>query len=164
MDKKSTKTQSATAKGFLLYKDFQTQIDGLDNEQAGLLFKAIFAYQNDLVFEVKDPVVKFALIYFTSKFEKDKKTDRRGEFHWNWKGGITPKNHAIRQSTEYKDWRKAVYKRDEYECVECGKTGNLEAHHIKPFSKYPDLRMDIDNGITLCPKCHKQIHKQMRLK
>lgn len=79
----------------------------------------------------------------------------------SWKGGITPINHLIRTSREYKLWRTAVFQRDKYTCVWCGiKGGNgetvvLNADHIKPFYLYPELRFAIDNGRTLCIDCHK---------
>jgi hypothetical protein len=82
----------------------------------------------------------------------------------NWKGGITPINHGIRHSREFKLWREAVFKRDNYTCVWCGirngvgvgKTIVLHPDHIKPFALYPELRFAIDNGRTLCVDCHKK--------
>lgn len=74
----------------------------------------------------------------------------------NWKGGISVERAAIWHSQEYKKWRKSVFERDNYTCQECQlKNKALEAHHIKAFAKYPKLRLDIDNGITLCKECHK---------
>lgn len=77
-----------------------------------------------------------------------------GRNHWNWKGGITPKNVGIRNSPEYKLWHKAVLERDRWMCVWCGSKEEIEADHIKPFAMYPELRFAIDNGRTLCRKCH----------
>ncbi len=79
-----------------------------------------------------------------------------GEKHWKWKGGITPLNAQIRNSLEYRIWRRSVFERDNYTCIWCKKRGVvLNADHIKPFAQYPELRFAIDNGRTLCVDCHK---------
>lgn len=75
----------------------------------------------------------------------------------NWQGGKTEKSIIIRHSLEYRLWREAIFKRDNYMCQDCGDDtgGNLQAHHIKPFALYPELRFEISNGVTLCEPCHK---------
>ena len=60
----------------------------------------------------------------------------------------------------YAHWRKSVYKRDSHKCQMpgCSYRGKkLNAHHIKKWAEAAYLRYDLDNGITLCWKCHKQI-------
>ena len=84
----------------------------------------------------------------------------KGEAHFNWKGGKTAERQLDMASREYKAWRKAVFERDNYTCQMCGdnRGGNLRAHHIKPYRDYPELRHDVDNGITYCEKCHIKVH------
>lgn len=91
-------------------------------------------------------------------WNKGKHSDyMKGKNHWNWKGGSTPKNVTIRLSLEYKLWREAVFKRDNYTCQTCGKRGVIiHADHIKPFAYFPELRFEISNGRTLCISCHKK--------
>lgn len=90
--------------------------------------------------------------------KKMSKNAKRGENSHFWKGGITPINTKIRQSFEYKLWREAVFRRDNWQCIWGGKDhGNkLNADHIKPFALFPELRFSIDNGRTLCVECHKK--------
>jgi rubrerythrin len=89
----------------------------------------------------------------------------KGEKNVNWKGGVTPLNEKIRKSPTYKEWRKAVFERDNYTCQMCGKKGGkLHAHHIRLFSEYPELRFEVNNGLTLCKNpCHKTkgLHKKI---
>ena len=84
---------------------------------------------------------------------KDKKGRKGADNHF-WKGGVTPIHARIRNSKEYKLWRKAVHERDGHRCIWCGSKDKIEADHIKPFSQYPELRFAIDNGRTLCKPCH----------
>lgn len=63
----------------------------------------------------------------------------RGKNSPNWKGGKSPLAMCIYNLLEYINWRREVFKRDNYTCQDCGaKSGNgkavyLEAHHIKRF-------------------------------
>lgn len=80
---------------------------------------------------------------------------QRGEKSHRWEGGKTSQALIIRGSYEYKEWRKEVFSRDNYTCQECGQRGGkLNADHIKSFAHFPELRLDVNNGRTLCFECH----------
>lgn len=78
-------------------------------------------------------------------------------------GRVRGGSGAERNMPEYIEWRKAVYERDGFACQECGATGALNAHHIKPWAHYPGLRFALENGITLCPVCHAKKHPHLRM-
>lgn len=85
---------------------------------------------------------------------------QRGEKSKNWKGGASSVNKRLRMSVDFKLWREAVYLRDNWTCQKCLiRGGTLHPHHIKPFASFPDLRFDVSNGLTVCKKCHQEIHK-----
>jgi 5-methylcytosine-specific restriction endonuclease McrA len=91
----------------------------------------------------------------TKETIKKMKKSASGEKHWNWQGGKTSESLRLRSTTEYRSWRKSVFERDNFTCVQCGQRGCfLNADHIKPWAYYPDLRFDVDNGRTLCLTCH----------
>lgn len=85
---------------------------------------------------------------------------KRGELSPTWKGGKT----RLTNTFEYKEWRTSVFERDNYICQICGQWGGtLHAHHIYPFIKFPSLRFESWNGITLCKKCHWWVHSKKNL-
>lgn len=89
---------------------------------------------------------------------------QRGEQSHLWKGGTTRPEMLLRGSMEYGDWRKAVFARDDYTCQLCyERGGKLAAHHIREYAKYPDLRLTLSNGITLCWPCHQSVKGEERL-
>lgn len=78
------------------------------------------------------------------------------------------------QSAYDPKWAEAVKVRDNYKCQLCNNTSLkkhgikkltksknkiLQAHHILYRSKYPELRNNLNNGITLCKWCHEETHK-----
>lgn len=100
-----------------------------------------------------------------------------------WKGGITSVHNKIRHSLEYRLWREAGFKRDNYTCQICGQKGK-ELH----FDHFPisfssilnevinlyglenlyenamsyDKFWDINNSRTLCKNCHKKTDNYLR--
>lgn len=92
----------------------------------------------------------------TEETRKKISETHKGERSHFWQGGKTKESMKIRCSLEYRLWRETVFKRDNFTCIWCGQRGGkLEADHIKPFSLFPELRFAIDNGRTLCRKCHQ---------
>lgn len=99
-------------------------------------------------------------IKLSDKTKQIMSKNRIGILNPNWKGGIDLENKRIKKSLEYTIWRKEVYERDKWTCRLCGYKGNkIVAHHLKLFSKFPELRFAIDNGLTICRSCHAKIHK-----
>jgi 5-methylcytosine-specific restriction endonuclease McrA len=79
----------------------------------------------------------------------------------------TMTKHQIDRSLRYSkasiEWRKSVFERDNHTCQECGKRGGyLEAHHVKPFAFFPELRYELSNGQTMCRPCHNKTKTDYR--
>ena len=82
-----------------------------------------------------------------------------------------PFHKSIRELFKYRQWRSDIFKRDNYICVLCGNKGYVEADHcpvrfIDIIRKYQIETLDdaiackalwdINNGRTLCRKCHQK--------
>lgn len=56
--------------------------------------------------------------------------------------------------------RQLVFERDNWTCQKCDDTKLLHCHHVEGIRHEPLESADIDKCITLCKKCHKQVHKK----
>lgn len=87
---------------------------------------------------------------------KLKGLNETGEKHWNWKGGVTPKDRLERMKFR-RELQKKVFIRDNYTCQNCGAAKDLQVDHIQPWSDFVEERFNINNCRTLCAGCHYQI-------
>ena len=101
-----------------------------------------------------------------------------GEKSHFWKGGITPLSQAVRTCIRYKEWRTAIFQRDNFTCIHCNDStgGNLIAHHLNLFSDIMkehnittleeaiqcEALWSTNNGITLCIECHEREHQRLK--
>jgi predicted restriction endonuclease len=70
------------------------------------------------------------------------------------------------------EWAGKVKARDRYRCQICSckvqKTiaftaARAEADHFYPKSTYPELRHEVDNGVTECLRCHRKAQQDRSL-
>lgn len=79
-----------------------------------------------------------------------------GKNHPAWTGN----NIDRRTSVAYLNWRKTVFTKNNYTCILCEQYGGtLNIHHLDGYNWCIAKRMDINNGITLCKRCHIKFHK-----
>lgn len=123
-----------------------------------------------------------------SQETKDKmsitRTGKTGENATAWKGGKLSLTKRVKGALQRKyKWLHRVMDRDNCMCQTCSATKKLDAHHIEPIANIIKMllinkkflteseKMDwlivqpeivdneLENGITLCRDCHKEIHK-----
>lgn len=60
----------------------------------------------------------------------------------------------------YGNWVKSVKERDNYKCTVCGSNEEIVAHHLNSYDMFEEERTDLENGLTLCSKCHLNFHSE----
>lgn len=90
----------------------------------------------------------------------------------NWKGGATPERQEFYRSAQWKSAVKAVWRRDDACCRNCGlnwrtvdpkSTPTFPIHHIVSFA-VRELRAVVDNLVLLCRPCHLWVHSNANTK
>ena len=85
---------------------------------------------------------------------------RMGSNNCRYNPNITDEEREVgRNYSNYKEWRTKCFERDNYTCQVTGEKGTrLEVHHIYSYDNNKELRLDINNGITISKEIHKQFH------
>lgn len=91
------------------------------------------------------------------KGDKNPSYGKLGENSAKWiKDRTKLKKTDHRANTMNWEWKRKCKERDSYLCRLVNETckDQLEVHHILSYTKYPELRYEINNGITLCHHHH----------
>ncbi len=64
-----------------------------------------------------------------------------------------PRAMGVTRSAKWKTTEK-VHLKLEPMCVVCGTRISIAVHHVRPFHLFPELELDPDNLLTLCPVHH----------
>lgn len=100
----------------------------------------------------------------TSKMHKSpwnkglKGSTPNGANHYRWikDRSLLKVNENKAYDVKYIYWAREVKKRDNRKCKIANQDckGHLTSHHILPWRDYPELRYEVNNGITLCHHHH----------
>ena len=85
-----------------------------------------------------------------------------GENNPNYNPSLTDEEREqSRHIDGYKEWVYEVKERANFTCDCCGdnRGGNLVSHHLDGYHWNKEGRIDINNGVCLCEKCHKEFHR-----
>ena len=81
---------------------------------------------------------------------------KTGEDNPRYKGESARRKQA---RGRHSAWARRVLSRDKATCQHCDASDvPLVAHHVLSWEDFPELRTDIDNGVTLCNPCHYKEH------
>jgi len=114
---------------------------------------------------------------------------RYGPYSSQWKGGVSEVNVMARSDKKmYEEWKYPILVRDGFKCIKCGSGSPLHVHHDKEqMCEIVKKHMPVDiqviedfelkkvivskivdyhitnkiSGVTLCSKCHNEIHPSL---
>lgn len=76
-----------------------------------------------------------------------------------WDHNLSMEERLIRRNyQEYREYIQDVLHRDSYTCQICGATEDLQVHHMFSYAHYPEYRLALEWGLTMCVKDHDAFH------
>jgi hypothetical protein len=124
---------------------------------------SIVIYETDdllLKHEIDAEVERYNEINGKQPVDEYNLIDKIGEDSFRKKYAAESDSFLLFRGKEHAEWSLNVRRRDGFTCQKCGKHSRkgMHAHHIESYNTALDLRYDINNGITLCERCHREFH------
>ena len=130
---------------FLMYSEWQPLLEGMSDEQAGQLFKKIYAYQTGNEYEIQDALILGVFNMIKAKFDADRKlyVEKCERNKLNGAKGGRPKKQEKQKETERLE-EKPKAKKEEPKKNEYG-----EYHNVKlTEEEYKRLNAKFGEGDT----------------
>lgn len=100
-----------------------------------------------------DPL-SYSKMNCSCKFQVDGQTIKGSPTH------ILSGRYFVRKQLDR--WKQIVNVRDCFACWKCKSSNEICAHHILPWFRSIEHRLNVNNGATLCRKCHEQYHADFK--
>jgi len=98
-------------------------------------------------------------VKFSERHKKALSIAQYGVSEQDWPGFyLKGQVHQLRDSFEYREFRKTIMQRDNYTCQLTGMRGKLNVHHIEAISTSLEKVLDPSNVVTLHASVHKLFH------
>jgi thymidylate synthase (FAD) len=136
---------------------------------AGVSTEAIkkWSYHHSLTWQKRPPYSHEGKKLNISEAERERRRNHaaglrkgkpnHGPSHPSWKNDLPIEQRAYNW---LKYTRPNLLERAGHTCQDCGKPhSRLHCHHVYPVLERPDLAMDENNMVVLCPRCHKLRHR-----
>ena len=107
---------------------------------------------------IRNKIIK---VMQSEEYRRKQSESKMGERNGMWNPNLTEEDRMhTRNYRDYKEFKDGVLKRDGYTCIRCQskRVDDLVVHHINGYHWDEGSRTEIDNGATLCEKCHKEFH------
>ena len=84
---------------------------------------------------------------------------RFGALNPRYIDGSSPERQSAYARVSWKEVKKTAIARDGYRYRRChAKDGRMVVHHLRPWAGNPDVRLSLDNIVSLCEPCHRWVH------
>jgi 5-methylcytosine-specific restriction endonuclease McrA len=107
--------------------------------------------------------------------ERTDKIQSARKIYYDTIGRSSKIRDLIEGTIQYKNWHKLILFRDKFRCIQCGSKINIQVHHKIPLDHFIRVGnfdiawilsfsnlFDINNGETLCKKCHSKTDSYAR--
>lgn len=126
---------------FLMYSEWQPLLEGMSDEQAGQLFKKIYAYQTGNEYEIQDALILGVFNMIKAKFDADRKlyVEKCERNKLNGAKGGRPKKQELKKTERLTEKPKEPPKKETPKKNEYGEYHNVkltEQEHAKLSEKF----------------------------